>query len=118
MKFLLRPGEKLIVNDPHALWQMMEMKTIAGQLKLTNERIVFIRNPHPYAVFVLFLVRSMRSGVEFEYRRSSLKAVTSVVFGKEKRLVIDPGSERPKTIITAKAETIEKEFSKLTDPSL
>lgn len=108
--FKLLPGEKLIVNDPHAVWMKMPMVSIPGQLKLTDRRIVFIRDAHTFAVFTLFLAKSMRSAIEFEYPIDKIAAISVQEMGKEKRLTIEGNNERPKRFISAKALTIEFEF--------
>lgn len=111
-KFSLQPGEKLVVNDPHVVWMKMPMVNVAGQLKLTDKRIVFIRDAHPFAVFTLFLAKSMRSAVEFDYPLDKVKTISVVEMGKEKRITIEAGSERPRTFISSKAITMEVEFGK------
>lgn len=113
MKFNLRHGEKLIVNDPHVTWRKGGLGFVNGQIKLTDRRIVFIRDPHPFAIFFLYLIRSMRSSVELEYELQKIKSVSVIEYGKEKRLTIDPGNERPKEFETMKALTFESEIKKL-----
>ncbi|HTL80257.1 MAG TPA: hypothetical protein VL651_01060 [Bacteroidia bacterium] len=111
--FKLLVGEKLIVNDPHVSWRKGGLSAVNGQLKLTDRRIVFIRDAHPFAIFFLYLIPSMRSAMELEYDLKKIKKVSVVEYGKEKRLTIDPGNERPKEFETMKAMTFESEINKL-----
>jgi hypothetical protein len=112
-KFELRPGEILVVNDPHAVWMQMELKGIEGQLKLTGKRLVFVKDPVPNSGLLRLFIKSMRAHVLLEFPLDKIKSVERVQFGKSTRLVIDNGIDRPRQFVSSKAETMEFELRRL-----
>ena len=109
-KFSLSPGELLLVNDPHAGW-VRGMQIIPGQLKLTNERIAFIKNATP---FLKLLVKSHDEHVLHEIKLSELQKFSLVDFGKTKRLLLETGKSLPLTFVSPKHEIFMGELKRLT----
>jgi hypothetical protein len=109
--FKLEPGEKLLVNDPYASWLKTEMTFIPGALKLTDKRLVFVKNAVPFGS--LFF-KSMRSHILQEYPLSSIANFSRETLYQSERLIIDNGMERPKKYLTSKAEVLEAELKRLT----
>lgn len=110
--FELQPGERLLINDPHAKW-MMGMKGVEGRIRLTQNRFVFEKPEHAYFSFLKFLIKSLAAEVLFEIKRSEITAATRVggVSGQF-RLQIETKFERPKIFETMKMDTIIGEINK------
>lgn len=108
--FSLNPGEKLLINDPHAMWMKTEMMAVMGSLKLTDKRLVFVKNANPFAGILGLFMKSQRSHVLHEYPLQNI-----VSFSKEKhlrnvRIVIDNGKDRPRKYVTSKIDTLAGEL--------
>lgn len=110
--FQLEPGEKLLINDPHAKWMMGEMKAISGTIRLTEKRIVFEKPEHAYFSFLKFMFKGLAAQMLLEIKRSDITAVEKVDAGKKSRLKIDTKFERPKMFETMKMDTIIAELRK------
>lgn len=111
--FQLRTGEKLLINDPHAKWVMMEMKAIPGTIRLTNERFVFEKPENPYFGIFRFMFKKLAAEVMFEIKRSEITAATKAQGASgQSRLKIETKFERPKMFDTMKMETIIGELNK------
>lgn len=111
--FELRPGERLLINDPHAKWMMMPMKGVDGRIRLTQERFVFEVPEHSYFSAFKFLFKGLAAKIVFEIKRSDITAATKVSGASGQfRLQIETKMERPKIFDTIKADTIVKELSK------
>jgi len=110
--FELQPGEKLLINDPHAKW-IMGMKGVDGRIRLTQNRFVFEKPEHAYFSFLKFLITSLGADVLFEIKRSEITAATKAGGANgQYRLQIDTKFERPKIFETMKMETIIGELNK------
>jgi hypothetical protein len=57
--FELQPGEKLLINDPHAKWFMLPMKGIEGRIRLTQNRFVFEVPEHSYFSAFKFMFKGL-----------------------------------------------------------
>jgi hypothetical protein len=110
--FQLQPGERLLINDPHAKWIMMEMKAVEGRLRITQNRVVFEKPEHAYFNFLKFMIKSLGAEIIFEIRRSDITAVSKAEAGKTARLKIETKAERPKMFETMKMDTIVGELNK------
>lgn len=110
--FQLQPGEKLLINDPHAKWIMMEMKAVEGRLRITQHRVVFEKPEHAYFSAFKFLFKKLAAEIVFEIKRSDITAVERVEAGKKSRLKIETKFERPKMFETMKMDTIIGELKK------
>jgi hypothetical protein len=113
-QFSLKPDEKLLVNDPYASWMKTEMMAIPGSLKLTDKRLVFVKNANQFAGPLKWFIKSMRSQVLHEYPLTSIKSFSRETHFKSEWLVIDNGIERPKKFMTPKIEVLEAELKRLT----
>lgn len=110
--FQLDTGERLLINDPHAVWMMMEMKGIPGTLRITQHRVVFEKPAHAYFGAFQFLFKKLGAEIIFEIKRSDVSAVSKVEAGKKARLKIETKYERPKMFDTMKMDTIIGELRK------
>jgi hypothetical protein len=110
--FTLQPGERLLINDPHAKWMMGEMKAVPGRIRLTERRLVFEKPEHGYFSFLKFLFKGLGAQTVFEIKRSEITAATKVEAAKKVRLKIETKFERPKMFETMKADTIIGELNK------
>ena len=111
--FQLEPGERLLINDPHARWMMMEMKAVPGRIRITEKRFVFEKPEHGYFSFLKFLFKGLGAKVLFEIKRSDITAVSKAEgVGKKFRLKIETRFERPKMFDTMKMDTMIGELSK------
>ena len=111
--FQLQPGEKLLINDPHAKWMMMEMKAVAGRIRITQNRFVFEKPEHAYFSFLKSLFKGLGASIVFEIKRSDITAVSKAEGANGKsRLKIETKFERPKMFETMKMDTIIGELSK------
>lgn len=111
--FQLQSGERLLINDPHAKWMMMEMKAVPGTLRVTQNRVVFERPANPYFGFLKFMMKSLGAGVLFEIKRSDItKAEKATGASGNVRLKIETKYERPKMFDTMKVDTIAGELNK------
>jgi hypothetical protein len=108
-KFQLQSEEHLLVNDPHTKW-MRGLTPIAGQLKLTEKRIVFVKNATP---FLKLFLKSQGEEVLHDISLSSIKNYSLVDFGKTKRLLIETGISLPLTFATPKFEIFAGELKRL-----
>jgi hypothetical protein len=108
--FQLQPGEKLLINDPHAMWMKSEMMAVMGSLKLTDKRLVFVKNANPFAGILALFMKSQRSHVLHEYPLESIKSYSQEKHYKSARIVIDNGIDRPKKYTTSKIESFEMEL--------
>jgi len=110
--FALKEGEHLLVNDPHCQW-MRGMMAIPGQLKLTENRIVFVKNANPFAGILALCFKSQRAHVVHDIRLSDIKNYSLATFGKSTRLVIETGFSLPLTFATPKFEIFAGELKRL-----
>lgn len=110
--FTLQPGEKLLINDPHAKWMMGEMKAVPGRIRLTNTRFVFEKPEHGYFSFLKFLFNRLGAQIIFEIKRADITGATKAEGMKKSRLVVETKYERPKTFDTMKMDTIIGELNK------
>lgn len=110
--FQLQPGERLLINDPHAKWVMMEMKRVEGRIRVTQNRFVFEKPEHAYFSAFRFLFKKLGAEIIFEIKRSDITAVEKVEAGKASRLKIETKSERPKMFETMKMDVIVGELKK------
>ena len=111
--FALEPGEKLLINDPHAKWFMLSMKGIEGRIRLTQNRFVFEVPEHSYFSAFKFMFKGLGAKVVLEIKRSDITAATKVEgAGGKSRLQIETKYERPKTFETMKMDTIIGELNK------
>lgn len=108
--FSLHPGEKLLINDPHAMWMKTEMMAVMGSLKLTDKRLVFVKNANPFAGILQLFMKSQRSHVLHEYPLENIKSYSRETHFKSVRVVIDNGIDRPKKYATSKMDSIEAEL--------
>jgi hypothetical protein len=108
--FTLHPGEKLLINDPHAMWMKSNTMAVMGSLKLTDKRLVFVKNANPFAGILALFMKSQRSHVLHEYQLASIKSYSKEKHFKSERIVIDNGVDRPKKYATSKIESIEMEL--------
>ncbi len=113
-KFRLHPGELLLVNDPHVTWMKGGLQTVPGQLKLTNKRLVFVKDAPPFSALFALVVKSLRSHVVFDWKIAEIRNVTRTTHGRVQRITIDPGFERPKEFAASKVEVLEFELKRLT----
>lgn len=102
--FQLQPGEKLIVNDPWASWIKNATSEIKGQLKLTDRRLVFVKNATP---FLSLFLSSKKSCILFDYPFAAIKNFSRKKLFKSEELVIDNGIDRPVSFTTSKMDTFE-----------
>lgn len=110
--FQLLLGERLLINDPHAKWVMMEMKKVEGTIRLTENRFVFEKPEHAYFGVFKFLFKKLGAEIIFEIKRSEITAVSKVDGGKVSRLKIETKFERPKMFETIKMDTIVGELNR------
>lgn len=110
--FQLQEGERLLINDPHAMWMMMEMKPVYGRLRITQNRVVFEKPEHGYFSFLKFMIKKLGADTIFEIKRSDITAVTKVEAGKKSRLKLETKFERPKMFDTMKMDVIIGELNK------
>jgi len=87
------------------------MTVIEGSLKLTEKRLVFVKNAVPFGS--LFF-KSMRSHILHEYPIASIANFSRETLYKSERLIIDNAVERPKKYLTSKVEVLEAELKRLT----
>jgi hypothetical protein len=109
-KFQLHPGEKLLINDPYAMWMKTEMMAVMGALKLTDKRLVFVKNANPFAGILGLFMPSQRSHVLHEYPLESIQSFSKEKHFKSVRIVIDNGKDRPKKYVTSKIASFEGEL--------
>lgn len=110
--FKLQPGEKLLINDPHAKWMMTEMKAVPGRIRLTESRFVFEKPEHAYFSFLKFLFKGLGAETLFEIKRSDITGASKAEGMKKARLRIETKYERPKVFETMKMDTIIGELNK------
>lgn len=110
--FALLPGEKLIVNDPHVTWKKGGTMDVEGQIKLTDQRLVFVKNASEFAGPVKWFVKSMRAHVLLEFPLNQIKTFSVAAFGKNKRISIDNGLDRPREFEVSKLQVIEAELKR------
>jgi hypothetical protein len=110
--FQLEPGEKLLINDPHSTWMMMEMKPVSGKLRITQNRVVFEKPENAYFSFLKFMIKSLGASIIFEVKRSDITGVSKVEAAKTSRLKLETKFERPKMFETMKMDVIIGELSK------
>lgn len=115
--FQLQPGERLLINDPHAKWMMSEMKAVEGRIRVTEKRFVFEKPEHAYFSAFKFLVKRLGADIIFEIKRSEITAVTKAEGMKKSRLKIETKFERPKMFDTMKLDTIIGELNKTIEKS-
>ena len=115
--FALLPGEKLLVNDPHATWKKGGTMNVQGQLKLTDQRLVFVKNAAEFSGPLKWIFKSMRPRVELEFPLGRIKSFSASAFGNSKRLTIDNGIERPREFETTKTAIFEFELKRLAGQS-
>ncbi|CAN5917833.1 hypothetical protein BH11BAC7_BH11BAC7_09650 [soil metagenome] len=108
--FQLHPGEKLLINDPYAIWMKTEMMAVMGTLKVTDKRFVFVKNANPLAGILALFMKSQRSHVLHDYPLESIKSFSRETHFKSVRIVIDNGIDRPKKYTTSKMDSIEAEL--------
>jgi hypothetical protein len=108
--FSLHAGEKLLINDPHAMWMKTEVMAVMGSLKLTDKRLVFVKNANPFAGILGIFMASQRSHVLHEYPLGSIQSFSKEKHFKSVRIVIDNGKDRPKKYVTSKMGTLEAEL--------
>ena len=113
-QFKLHPDEKLLINDPYASWMKSDLMVIPGSLKLTNKRLVFVKNANPFGGVLKLLIKSMGSYILHEYPLTKEIVVARETHFKSERLVIDNGIERPKEYMTSKIEVLMSELKRLT----
>lgn len=106
-KFILQVGEKLIINDPHAMWMKTETMAIDGCLKLTDKRIVFVKNATP---FMQLFSESHKCQVLQDFPLDTLKSYSRKKYFKNERLIIDNGVDRPREYVTSKIESFIAEL--------
>jgi hypothetical protein len=104
-KFVLSPGEKLLINDPHAIWMQTETMPVDGTIKLTDRRFVFVKNAHAIAILGWFM-KSHRSYVLHDFPLESIKSYSRKKYFKNERLIIDNGIERPREYVTSKVDSL------------
>lgn len=110
--FQLQPGERLLINDPHASWMMMEMKPVPGRIRITQNRFVFEKPEHPYFSIFKFMFKGLGADTIFEIKRSDITGVEKIEAGKKARLKIETKYERPKMFETMKMDVIAGELKK------
>lgn len=110
--FQLLPGEKLIVNDPHVTWKKGGTMDEAGQLKLTDKRLVFVKNANEFAGPLKWFVKSFREQVLLEFPLEKIKSFSVAAIGKNKRIKIDNGIDRPREFEVSKLQVIEAELKR------
>lgn len=110
--FVLEPGERLLINDPHAKWMMTEMKAVPGRIRLTERRFVFEKPEHAYFSAFKFLFKKLGAEILFEIRRSDITEVSKIEAAKKSRLQIKTKFERPKMFETIKMDTIAGELNR------
>jgi|GEM_PF-1432208 hypothetical protein len=111
--FALQPGEKLLINDPHAKWFMLAAKGVEGRIRLTQNRFVFEVPEHAYFSAFKFMFKGLDAKTVLEIKRSEITGATKVEgVGGKSRLQIETKYERPKTFETMKMDTIIGELSK------
>lgn len=110
--FHLEPGERLLINDPHAKWMMTDLKAVPGRIRLTQNRFVFEKPEHGYFSAFKFIFKGLGAKIIFEIKRSDITGVSKVEGVKKARLKIETKFERPKMFETIKMETIIGELSK------
>jgi hypothetical protein len=109
-KFVLHPGESLLINDPHAVWMKTDREKIPGSIKLTNKRFVFEKKATP---FLGMFVQSMKKQILFDYPLEKIKNYSSETNFKSVNIIIDNGIERPKKFETSKIDNLEAELKNL-----
>lgn len=109
-KFVLQPGENLLINDPHAAWMKTDREKIPGAIRLTNKRFVFEKNATP---FLGMFVQSMKKQILFECELDKIKSYSRETNFKSVNIVIDNGIERPKKFETSKIDSLEGELKHL-----
>lgn len=87
--------------------------SVAGQLKLTNRRLVFVKNASEFAGPLKWFVKSLRAHVLLEFPLGKIKNFKLAAFGKSQRIVIDNGIERPREFETSKLAVLEAELKRL-----
>ncbi len=100
-KFVLNPDEKLLINDPYAMWMKTEMMAIQGSLKLTDKRLVFVKNANPFAGLLQLFMKSQRSCVLQDFSLGTIKNYSRKKFFKNERL---------KEYVTSKIESFLAEL--------
>ncbi len=111
--FQLQPGEKLLINDPHAKWMMLPMKGVSGRIRLTQNRFVFEVPEHSYFSAFKFLFKGLAAKTVLEIKRSEITGATKVGGASgQYRLQIETKFDRPKTFDTMKMDTIIGELNK------
>ncbi len=110
--FVLNPNEKLIINDPHAVWMQTETMEVKGSLKLTDKRLVFVKDANPFAGILKLFMKSQRSHVLHDFPLNSIKNYSRKKYFKSERLIIDNGIDRPKEYVASKIESLVAELKK------
>ena len=110
--FVLEPGERLLINDPHAKWMMTEMKPVSGTIRLTERRFVFEKPEHAYFSVFKFLFKKLGGEILFEIKRSEITEAVKIEAAKKSRLQIKTKYERPKLFETIKMDTIVGELNR------
>jgi hypothetical protein len=105
--FKLQPGEKLLINDPHAMWMKTDREKIPGAIKLTDKRFVFEKNATP---FLSMFVQAKKKQILFECDLDKIKTFSREKNFKSVNIVIDNGLERPKKFETSKMDSLEGEL--------
>lgn len=111
--FQLRPGEKLLVNDPHAVWMKGGTMTVEGQLKLTDQRLVFVKNASEIAGPLKLFMKSLRAHILLEFPIDKIKNFKRAAFGKNQRIVIDNGVDRPREFEVSKLDVMQSELKRI-----
>ncbi|HET6989909.1 MAG TPA: hypothetical protein VFJ43_01240 [Bacteroidia bacterium] len=112
-KFVLNQNEKLLINDPHAIWMKTETMPVDGTIKLTDRRFVFVKNANPIAGILKLFMKSQRSYVLHDFSLESIKTYSRKTLYKNERLIIDNGIERPREYVTSKIESLTGELKNL-----
>jgi hypothetical protein len=110
--FKLLPEESLLVNDPHVTWMLGGSLNVDGQLKLTNQRLVFVKNGNEIAGPLKWFVKSLREHILLEFPLGEIKNYVVLELGKNKRLTIDNGVERPREFEVSKLAVLDAELKK------
>lgn len=92
------------------------MAAIPGQLKLTDQRLVFVKNASEIAGPLKWFVKSLRAHVLLEFPLGKIKNFKLAAFGKNQRLIIDNGIERPREFEVSKLAVLEAELKRFDVP--
>lgn len=95
--YTLNPGEQVVLEDPNTMFMKKKMFAVFGCLTLTNQRLLFVKNPNPGAsALVQMLVKSTRRKLTHDIPLSSIRNVETTTYGLSKsRMSIDIGAEKP-----------------------